>query len=78
MILFFQVPCAIDVRNFPFDNQTCEMRFGSWSHSLAEVDLDNPTKILHVFTYSSTFEVMIVPKSNKYITLRLYSSASVS
>ena len=36
----FQSSCAVDVRNFPFDNQTCHMWFGSWTHPLAELDLD--------------------------------------
>ena len=30
--------CRIQVMFFPFDLQTCELRFGSWSHSTADVD----------------------------------------
>ena len=31
--------CQIDVEWFPFDNQTCEMKFGSWTYGGLEVDL---------------------------------------
>ena len=36
----FHSSCAVDVRNFPFDNQTCHMWFGSWTHTMDEVVLD--------------------------------------
>ena len=35
----FHSSCAIDVRNFPFDNQTCFLWFGSWTHPLDELDV---------------------------------------
>lgn len=31
--------CQIDVEWFPFDAQTCEMKFGSWTYGGLEVDL---------------------------------------
>nr|AXS78312.1 Nicotinic acetylcholine receptor subunit alpha-type 63 [Anisakis simplex]AXS78315.1 Acetylcholine receptor subunit alpha-type unc-63 [Anisakis simplex] len=31
--------CQIDVEFFPFDAQTCEMKFGSWTYGGLEVDL---------------------------------------
>jgi Neurotransmitter-gated ion-channel ligand binding domain len=33
----FKSYCEIDVRYFPFDTQTCFMKFGSWSHSGLQV-----------------------------------------
>ncbi len=29
--------CTMDVRYFPFDEQKCEMKFGSWTYNLNEV-----------------------------------------
>ena len=35
----YESACAIDVTDFPFDNQSCKMEFGSWTHTLKYVDL---------------------------------------
>lgn len=35
----FKSYCEIDVRYFPFDTQTCFMKFGSWSYSGLQMDL---------------------------------------
>ena len=35
----FRSSCAIDVTNFPFDEQICNMWFGSWTHTSQQVDL---------------------------------------
>lgn len=31
--------CRVDVRNFPFDQQTCPMKFGSWTHDGLHIDV---------------------------------------
>ena len=55
---FLQSSCGIDVRNFPFDNQTCHMWFGSWTHSLAEMDLDLAfPEGLDLSTFKSVYKV---------------------
>ena len=35
----FRSHCAIDVNNFPFDQQICSMAFGSWAYTSNKVDL---------------------------------------
>lgn len=35
----FQSSCSIDVLYFPFDEQTCEMIFGSWTYNSKQVSL---------------------------------------
>ena len=34
-----KIPCPMDLKRFPFDEQTCTFTLGSWSHQGAEVDL---------------------------------------
>ena len=34
-----QSECKMDQLQYPFDVQTCDLKFGSWSHSGAELDL---------------------------------------
>lgn len=35
----YKSSCAIDVEYFPFDEQTCEMKFSSWTYFQEQVDL---------------------------------------
>jgi hypothetical protein len=37
--LYFQSSCTIDVTYFPFDQQTCIMKFGSWTFTGDQVSL---------------------------------------
>ena len=43
--IFWTVPvvfrsyCSIDMSHYPFDNQTCMLRFWSWAHRTDEIDL---------------------------------------
>lgn len=37
----FKSSCEIDVRYFPFDQQTCFMKFGSWTYDGDQVVLNN-------------------------------------
>jgi hypothetical protein len=35
----YRSTCEIDMRRFPFDEQTCELRFGSWSYDVTRLQL---------------------------------------
>ncbi|XP_053207683.1 neuronal acetylcholine receptor subunit alpha-7-like [Panonychus citri] len=36
----FTSTCKIDITWFPFDDQLCKLKFGSWSYDMSQVDLD--------------------------------------
>ena len=56
----FRSSCAIDIMYFPFDVQTCHMKFGSWTYDGSKIDLD------FVFNISSGFEMGEYVKSNEW------------
>ncbi len=35
----FNVLCPLDLRRFPFDSQTCALKFGSWTYDGNKVSL---------------------------------------
>ena len=35
--------CAIDIRWFPFDDQKCRMKFGSWTYDLGSINMSLKT-----------------------------------
>lgn len=44
----FKSICRIDVTNFPFDDQECHLKFGSWSFDQSKIDLyPQKTKLLN-------------------------------
>ncbi|GFR58637.1 neuronal acetylcholine receptor subunit alpha-10 [Elysia marginata] len=37
----FRSSCKIDITYFPFDDQSCELKFGSWTYDGFQVDVTN-------------------------------------
>eukprot|EP00795_Rhopilema_esculentum_P010813 gene10813-19622_t len=38
----FRSICPMDVRFFPFDDQVCKLKFGSWAHDASMIDIEDP------------------------------------
>jgi len=36
----FRSSCSIDITQFPFDIQTCQLKFGSWTYDGFKLDID--------------------------------------
>ena len=55
--------CAIDIKYFPFDDQTCDLRFGSWTYDGLRVDLVNASTSVDLKSYmpSGEFEMVEAP-----------------
>ncbi|KAI6203220.1 hypothetical protein M3Y94_00531400 [Aphelenchoides besseyi] len=50
--------CRIDVAAFPFDTQTCSMKFGSWTYSGFFTDLYNASVSLDPYTPNGEWQLM--------------------
>lgn len=61
----YQSSCMIDVTYFPFDQQKCVMKFGSWTYNGDEVALKfydgNPWVDLADYWKSGTWDIVDVP-----------------
>jgi len=64
----YKSSCTIDVRYFPFDEQTCEMRFGSWTFDAQQVILkrDKPMVNLEDYLPSGTWDIIEAPAYEVY------------
>lgn len=64
-IFSFQSSCTIDVTYFPFDQQTCIMKFGSWTFNGDQVSLAlyNNKNFVDLSDYwkSGTWDIIEVP-----------------
>lgn len=56
----FRSSCKIDITFFPFDDQTCKMKFGSWSYDGFQVDLTNRSTFVDLsnYVYSGEWELL--------------------
>ncbi|KAK3726255.1 hypothetical protein RRG08_008636 [Elysia crispata] len=58
----FRSSCKIDITYFPFDDQTCELKFGSWTYDGFQVDITNRSdKVdLENYVFSGEWELIDV------------------
>ncbi|KAF5404832.1 Acetylcholine receptor subunit alpha 2 [Paragonimus heterotremus] len=61
----FKSNCKIDIKSFPFDEQTCHMKFGSWTYDGNRLDvlfIDNEQHVLlDDYTESNEWEIIARP-----------------
>lgn len=58
----FSSTCKINVKNFPFDSQTCKMKFGSWAFDATKLNLtqhDAPF-LTAQYVNSSTWDIVTI------------------
>uniref|UniRef100_G3U3U1 Cholinergic receptor nicotinic alpha 3 subunit n=1 Tax=Loxodonta africana TaxID=9785 RepID=G3U3U1_LOXAF len=65
----FKSSCKIDVTYFPFDYQNCTMKFGSWSHDKAKIDLVQISSSMNLKDYweSGEWAIISAPGYKHYI-----------
>ena len=52
--------CKVNVRYFPFDTQTCTLKFGSWSHHGFHLDIVSGTLGIDFITLTIIMTIMII------------------
>lgn len=48
--------CAIDIKWFPFDDQKCKMKFGSWTYDGTKINLTENSDSIDLSTYQMSGE----------------------
>ncbi|XP_043918282.1 neuronal acetylcholine receptor subunit alpha-2 [Protopterus annectens] len=64
----YKSSCSIDVTFFPFDQQNCKMKFGSWTYDKAKIDLESMEKSVDLKDYWESGEWAIVNAVGTYNT----------
>ncbi|XP_076015421.1 neuronal acetylcholine receptor subunit alpha-4-like [Genypterus blacodes] len=64
----YKSSCSIDVTFFPFDQQSCKMKFGSWTYDRAKIDLINMDSDVDQMDYWESGEWVIINAVGKYNT----------
>ncbi|KAI1897984.1 hypothetical protein AGOR_G00088920, partial [Albula goreensis] len=64
----YKSSCSIDVTFFPFDQQNCKMKFGSWTYDKAKIDLERLENTVDLKDYWESGEWAIVNAVGTYNT----------
>ncbi|XP_053490384.1 neuronal acetylcholine receptor subunit alpha-4b [Ictalurus furcatus] len=62
----YKSSCNIDVTFFPFDQQNCKMKFGSWTYDRAKIDLVSMDSNVDQMDYWESGEWVIIDAVGKY------------
>ncbi|XP_042553753.1 neuronal acetylcholine receptor subunit alpha-2 [Dipodomys spectabilis] len=62
----YKSSCSIDVTFFPFDQQNCKMKFGSWTYDKAKIDLEQMEQTVDLKDYWESGEWAIINATGTY------------
>ncbi|XP_033009618.1 neuronal acetylcholine receptor subunit alpha-4 isoform X2 [Lacerta agilis] len=62
----YKSSCSIDVTFFPFDQQNCTMKFGSWTYDKAKIDLESMHRHVDQLDYWESGEWVIINAVGNY------------
>jgi len=58
--------CSIDIQWFPFDDQKCTMKFGSWTYDGTKINLTSKSDSIDLSTYQISGEWDLLGTSSYY------------
>ncbi|XP_032989678.1 neuronal acetylcholine receptor subunit alpha-2 isoform X1 [Rhinolophus ferrumequinum] len=73
----YKSSCSIDVTFFPFDQQNCKMKFGSWSYDKAKIDLEQMEQTVDLKDYWESGEWAIINATGTYNTKKYDCCAEI-
>ncbi|XP_067387390.1 neuronal acetylcholine receptor subunit alpha-2 [Emydura macquarii macquarii] len=73
----YKSSCSIDVTFFPFDEQNCKMKFGSWTYDKAKIDLERMERHVDLKDYWESGEWAIVNAVGTYNTKKYDCCAEI-
>ncbi|KAM5229529.1 neuronal acetylcholine receptor subunit alpha-2 isoform 2-T2 [Hipposideros larvatus] len=73
----YKSSCSIDVTFFPFDQQNCKMKFGSWTYDKAKIDLEQMEQTVDLKDYWESGEWAIINATGTYNTKKYDCCAEI-
>lgn len=73
----YKSSCSIDVTFFPFDQQNCTMKFGSWTYDKAKIDLVSMHSRVDQLDFWESGEWVIVDAVGTYNTRKYECCAEI-
>ena len=58
----YKSSCKINVEWFPFDEQSCDMKFGSWTYDGSKLNLTSRADTIDIETYQESGEWILLSK----------------
>lgn len=64
--------CSIDIQWFPFDDQYCHMKFGSWTYDGSQVNLTAKSEFIDLSAYQPSGEWDLIGTCRAYTFTRIH------